>query len=68
MRQQRRISRIICVCLRQSANVLSVKRKQRQKLREMTIEDGAVVAEIEHQSFSDAWSEKAILETLGTEQ
>ena len=30
----------------------------------MTIEDGAVVAEIEHQSFSDAWSEKAILETL----
>ena len=27
-------------------------------------QDGAVVAEIEHQSFSDAWSEKAILETL----
>ena len=34
------------------------------EVREMTIEDGAVVAEIEHQSFSDAWSEKAILETL----
>ena len=44
-------------------------RAQREKeakteVREMTIEDGAVVAEIEHQSFSDAWSEKAILETL----
>lgn len=30
----------------------------------MTIEDGAAVAEMEHQSFSDAWSEKAVLETL----
>ena len=44
-------------------------RAQREKeakteVREMTIEDGAVVAEIEHQSFSDAWSERAILETL----
>lgn len=44
-------------------------RAQREKeakteVREMTIEDGAVVAEIEHQSFSDAWSEKAVLETL----
>ena len=63
MRQQRRISRIICVCLRQSANVRSVK-GSKTEVREMTIEDGAVVAEIEHQSFSDAWSEKAILETL----
>ena len=30
----------------------------------MTKEDGAAVAEMEHQLFSDAWSEKSILETL----
>ena len=30
----------------------------------MTMEDGAAVAEMEHQLFSDAWSEKSILETL----
>ena len=34
------------------------------EVRGMTIEDGAAVAEMEHQSFSDAWSEKAVLETL----
>ena len=34
------------------------------KVRRMTMEDGAVVAEMEHQLFSDAWSEKSILETL----
>ena len=34
------------------------------EVRVMTIEDGAAVAEMEHQSFSDAWSEKAVLETL----
>ena len=39
-------------------------KEAKTEVREMTIEDGAVVAEIEHQSFSDAWSEKAILETL----
>ena len=34
------------------------------EVRGMTIEDGAAVAEMEHQSFSDAWSEKAVLEPL----
>ncbi|HJA20177.1 MAG TPA: tRNA (adenosine(37)-N6)-threonylcarbamoyltransferase complex dimerization subunit type 1 TsaB [Candidatus Mediterraneibacter ornithocaccae] len=34
------------------------------KVRRMTMEDGAAVAEMEHQLFSDAWSEKSILETL----
>lgn len=34
------------------------------KVRRMTIEDGAAVAEMEHQLFPDAWSEKSILETL----
>lgn len=33
-------------------------------VREMTMEDGAAVAELEHQTFSDAWSEKSVLETL----
>ena len=45
-------------------------RAQREKnavpeVRRMTMEDGAAVAEMEHQLFPDAWSEKAILETLG---
>ena len=44
-------------------------RAQREKsavpeVRRMTMEDGAVVAEMEHQLFTDAWSEKSILETL----
>lgn len=44
-------------------------RAQREKtavpqVRRMTMEDGAAVAEMEHQLFSDAWSEKSILETL----
>ena len=44
-------------------------RAQREKnavpeVRRMTMEDGAAVAEMEHQLFPDAWSEKAILETL----
>ena len=30
----------------------------------MTMEDGAAVAEMEHQLFRDAWSEKSVLETL----
>ena len=30
----------------------------------MSREDGAAVAEMEHQLFSDAWSKKAVLETL----
>ena len=34
------------------------------KVRRMTMEDGAAVAEMEHQLFSDAWSEKSILETM----
>ena len=34
------------------------------KVRRMTMEDGAAVAEMEHQLFSDAWSEKSVLETL----
>ena len=44
-------------------------RAQREKnavpeVRRMTMEDGAAVAEMEHQLFPDAWSEKAILKTL----
>ena len=34
------------------------------QVRRMTMEDGAAVAEMEHQLFPDAWSEKSILETL----
>ena len=34
------------------------------KVRRMTMEDGAAVAEMEHQLFSDGWSEKSVLETL----
>ena len=30
----------------------------------MTKEDGAAVAEMEHQLFSDAWSEKSVQETM----
>lgn len=33
------------------------------EVRKMTMEDGAVTAEMEHQLFPDAWSEKSILET-----
>lgn len=44
-------------------------RAQREKtavpeVRAMAMEDGAAAAEMEHQLFSDAWSEKAVLETL----
>lgn len=44
-------------------------RAQREKnavpeVRRMTREDGAAVAEMEHQIFPDAWSEKSVLETL----
>lgn len=35
------------------------------EVREMSMEDGAAVAEMEHQLFMDAWSEKSVLETLG---
>lgn len=34
------------------------------QVRLMTIEDSAAVAEMEHQIFSDCWSEKALLGTL----
>lgn len=34
------------------------------KVRRMTMEDGAAAAEMEHQMFTDPWSEKSILETL----
>lgn len=34
------------------------------EVRRMTMEDCAAVAEMEHQIFSDAWSEKAVLETI----
>lgn len=33
-------------------------------VRRMTMEDGAAVAEMEHQLFTDSWSEKSVLETL----
>lgn len=44
-------------------------RTQREKnavpeVRGMTMEDGAAVAEMEHQLFPDAWSEKSVLETM----
>lgn len=35
------------------------------EVREMSMEDGAAVAEMEHQLFRDAWSEKSVIETLG---
>ena len=35
------------------------------EVRRMTMEDAAAVAEMEHQLFSDAWSEKSVLDTLG---
>lgn len=35
------------------------------EVRTMTMEDAAAVAEMEHQLFSDAWSEKSVLETVG---
>ena len=37
------------------------------EVREMTMEDAAAVAEMEHQLFPDAWSEKSVLETLEQE-
>lgn len=39
-------------------------RKAVVSIRQMKVEDAAVIAEMEHQTFSDAWSEKAILDTL----
>ena len=33
------------------------------EVRKMTMEDAAVTAEMEHQLFPDAWSEKSVLET-----
>nr|WP_294493288.1 tRNA (adenosine(37)-N6)-threonylcarbamoyltransferase complex dimerization subunit type 1 TsaB [uncultured Mediterraneibacter sp.] len=38
------------------------------QVRRMVREDGAAVAEMEHQLFSDAWSEKSVLETLEQEK
>ena len=43
-------------------------KKAKVIIREMTMEDAAVVAEMEHQIFSDAWSESGILETLHNPQ
>lgn len=34
------------------------------QVRRMTVEDSAAVAEMEHQHFTDAWSEKAVIGTL----
>lgn len=34
------------------------------EVRKMTMEDAAAVAEMEHQLFSDAWSEKSVLDTV----
>ena len=34
------------------------------QVRPMTMEDAAAVAEMEHQLFPDAWSEKSVIETL----
>lgn len=34
------------------------------QVRRMTMEDGAAVAEMEHQLFTDSWSEKSVQETL----
>ncbi|RKQ23384.1 MULTISPECIES: tRNA (adenosine(37)-N6)-threonylcarbamoyltransferase complex dimerization subunit type 1 TsaB [Clostridia] len=39
-------------------------RKAVVAIRQMKVEDAAAIAEMEHQTFSDAWSEKAILDTL----
>lgn len=39
-------------------------RKAVVSIRQMKVEDAAAIAEMEHQTFSDAWSEKAILDTL----
>lgn len=44
-------------------------RAQREKtapvvIRELKVEDAAAIAEMEHQIFSDAWSEKSVLETI----
>ncbi len=39
-------------------------RKAVVSIRQMKVEDAAAIAEVEHQTFSDAWSEKAILDTL----
>lgn len=33
------------------------------ELRKMTMEDAAITAEMEHQLFEDAWSEKSVIET-----
>ena len=43
-------------------------KKAKVIIREMTMEDAAAVAEMEHQIFSDAWSESSILETLHNPQ
>ena len=37
-------------------------------VREMNYEDAAAVAEMEHQIFGDAWSERAVLETVKNKQ
>lgn len=39
-------------------------RKAVVSIRQMKVEDAAAIAEMEHQTFSDAWSEKSILDTL----
>ena len=43
-------------------------KKAKVLVRKMTIEDTAAVAEMEHQIFSDAWSESSIVETLQNPQ
>lgn len=43
-------------------------KKSRIIVRKMKYEEAAAVAEMEHQTFSDAWSERAVLDTLENEQ
>ncbi len=43
-------------------------RRSAVTVREMKLEDTAAVAELEHQIFTDAWSEKAVQETLENPQ
>ena len=39
-------------------------KKARIVIREAVMEDAAAIAEMEHQIFADAWSEKSVLDTI----
>lgn len=43
-------------------------KKSRLTVREMKFEEAAAIAEMEHQIFTDKWSERAVLDTLENEQ